>query len=144
MRHVDARDVNFLVDSEYNITCIVDWELAIVTTKEAAFQSPLLLYNLRELYNEGLSTPSEYEKHFAKILQEETKSVELSALAAQKLHFRIDQVMETSPEDGENFIKVFSGWCKAATGAETFDWDLWYRNALEKYDDGGFTPSTLK
>ncbi|KAG6091688.1 hypothetical protein E4U30_006409 [Claviceps sp. LM220 group G6] len=46
--------------------------VAIVTAKGAAFQSPLLLYNLGELYHEGLSTPSEDEKRLAKILQEET------------------------------------------------------------------------
>ncbi|KAG5801501.1 hypothetical protein H9Q74_000384 [Fusarium xylarioides] len=124
--------------------CIIDLELAIVTAKGAAFQSPLLLYNLGELYHEGLSTPSEDEKRLAKILQEETKSDELSALVAQKLHFRVDQVIETNPEDGENFTRVFSGWWKAATGEQAFDWDMWYRNALDKYGDGGFTPSTVK
>ncbi|CEJ95017.1 hypothetical protein VHEMI10520 [[Torrubiella] hemipterigena] len=144
LRHIDSRDASFLVDSEYNITGIIDWELAIVTAKEAAFQSRLLLYNLGELYNEGISTLSEDEKRFSKILQEETQSGELSALAAQKLHFRIDQVIETSPEDRENFTKVFSGWWKAATGEETFDWDIWYQNALKKYGNGGFTHSLTK
>ncbi|KAJ4315182.1 hypothetical protein N0V84_008516 [Fusarium piperis] len=144
LRHVDSRDVNFLVDPDYNITGVIDLELAIVTAKGAAFQSPLLLYNLGELYHEGLSTPSEDEKRLAKILQEEIKSDELSALVAQKLHFRVDQVIETSPEDGKNFTRVFSGWWKAATGERAFDWDMWYRNALDKYGDGGFTPSTVR
>jgi hypothetical protein len=140
LRHIDSRDANFLVDLEYNITGIIDLELAIVTAKGAAFQSPLLFYNLSEVYGEGLSTPSEDEKHFARILQDETQSHELSTLAAQKLHFRVDQVIETDPEDQENFTSVFSGWWKAAKGKQNFDWDTWYRGALEKYDDGGFTP----
>ncbi|KAF4996594.1 hypothetical protein FDECE_12363 [Fusarium decemcellulare] len=144
LRHVDSRDVNFLVDLDYNITGIIDLELAIVTAKGAAFQSPLLLYNLGELYHEGLSTPSEDEKRLAKILQEETKSDELSALVAQKLHFRVDQVIETNPEDGKNFTRVFSGWWKAATGEQAFNWDMWYRNALDKYGDGGFAASTVR
>uniref|UniRef100_A0A0B7JYV9 Aminoglycoside phosphotransferase domain-containing protein n=1 Tax=Bionectria ochroleuca TaxID=29856 RepID=A0A0B7JYV9_BIOOC len=144
LRHVDSRDENFLVDPDYNITGIIDWELAIVTAKGAAFQSPLLLYNLGELYHQGLSTPSKDEKRLAKILQEETKSDELSALVAQKLHFRVDQVIETNPENGKNFTRVFSGWWKAAAGEQTFDWDTWYRNALDKYGDGGLTPSTVR
>ncbi|KAG6065928.1 hypothetical protein E4U32_006765 [Claviceps aff. humidiphila group G2b] len=135
LRHVDSRDVNFLVDPDYNITGIIDLELhvAIVTAKGAAFQSPLLLYNLGELYHEGLSTPSEDEKRLAKILQEEMKS-----------HFRVEQVIETDGEDGKNFTRVFSGWWKAATGEQAFDWDIWYRNALDKYGDGGFMPSTIR
>ncbi|KAL2889320.1 Protein kinase-like (PK-like) [Ceratocystis lukuohia] len=92
---------------------IIDLELAIITAKIAAFQSPLLLYDLGELYHEGLSTPSEDEKHLAKILQEETKSDELSALVVQKQHFGVDQVVETNAEDGENLTR-----------------DMWYRNAL--------------
>lgn len=137
LRHVDSRDVNILVDDDYNITGIIDWELAIFNSKSAAFQSPLLLYNLGELYHKGLSTPSEDEKRLSKILREEKGAVKLSALAEQKLHFRVDQVIETEPWDRQNFVRVFSGWWKVNNGAETFDWDTWYKQAFDKYGDGG-------
>ena len=90
LRHVDSRDANFLVDDDYNITGIIDWELVIITSKGSAFQSPLLMYNLAALFDEGLSTPSEDEKRLSKILREEKGAVELSVLAEQKLHFRVD------------------------------------------------------
>lgn len=137
LRHVDSRDANFLVDDDYNITGIIDWELAIFTSKGSAFQSPLLLYNLGELYHKGLSTPSENEKRLSKILREEKGAVELAILAGQKLHFRVDQVIETDPWDRQNFVRVFSGWWKVANGVETFDWDMWYKQAQDKYGDGG-------
>jgi hypothetical protein len=66
LRHVDSRDANFLVDLDYNITGIIDLELAIITAKGAAFQSPLLLYDLGELYHKGLSTPSEGERRLVR------------------------------------------------------------------------------
>jgi hypothetical protein len=50
-------------------------------------------------------------------------------------------VIETNPEDWKQFVGVFGGWWKAATGEQVFDWDMWHREALEKYSDGGFTPS---
>ena len=137
LRHVDSRDANFLVDNDYNITGIIDWELAILTSKGSAFQSPLLMYNLSELYHKCLSTPSEDEQRFSRILWEEKGTIELSVLADQKLHFRVDQVIETDPWDRENFVRVFSGWSKATNGLETFDWDTWYKQALAKYGDGG-------
>lgn len=137
LRHIDSRDANFLVDDNYNITGIIDWELAIATSKGSAFQSPLLLYNLSELYHKGLSTPSEDEKRLSKILREEKGAVELSTLAEQKLHFRIDQVIETDPWDRQNFVRLFSGWWKVTKAVETFDWDTWYKHALDKYGDGG-------
>jgi hypothetical protein len=140
LRHIDSRDANFLVDDEYNITGIIDWELAIVTAKGAAFQSPLMLYDLVELYNQGLSTPSEEEKRLSRALQKKGLQ-ELSALADKKLHFRVDQVIETDPENRQIFTSVFSGWWKVVNGSEEFDWDTWYRQALEKYGDGGLTHS---
>jgi hypothetical protein len=129
-----------LVDDEYNITGIIDRELAIVTAKGAAFQSPLMLYNLDELYNQGLSTPSEDEKRFSKALQKKGLQ-ELSALSDKKLHFRVDQVIETDPENLQIFTSVFCGWWKVMNGGEEFDWNTWHRQALEKYGDGGFIHS---
>jgi hypothetical protein len=137
LRHVDSRDANFLVDDDYKITGVIDWELAIVTAKGSAFQSPLLLYDLGEFYNEGLSTPSKDEECFSNILSEKGAHG-LSALAAQKLHFRVDQVIETDPWDRDNFISVFSGWWKVSKGVEVFEWDTWNKQALEQYGDGGF------
>ncbi|KAJ3577679.1 hypothetical protein NPX13_g2885 [Xylaria arbuscula] len=138
LRHVDSRDANFLVDDDYNITGIIDWELAIATSKSSAFQSPLLLYNLGELYGEGLSTPSEDEKRLSTILREEKRAVELSGLAEKKLHFRVEQVIDADPWGREQFESLFSGWWRVANEAEVFDWDTWYKKALDMYGDGGF------
>lgn len=89
------------------------------------------------LYNNSLSTPSEDENRFSKILREEQRAVELSTLAEQKLHFRVNQLIETGPWDRQNFMRLFSGWWKLTNGVESFDWDTWYKQALEKYGDGG-------
>jgi len=96
-----------------------------------------MLYNLSELYHKGLSTPSDDEKRFSEILRKEKGADKLSILAEQKLHFRVDQVIETDPWDRQNFVRLFSGWSKASNGMETFDWDTWYKQALDKYGDGG-------
>ncbi|KAH9904425.1 hypothetical protein F4778DRAFT_732416 [Xylariomycetidae sp. FL2044] len=138
LRHVDSRDANFLVDGDYNITGVIDWEVAISTSRGAAFQSPLLLYDLGEFYDDGLSTPSGEEKLFAKILRDEKGAIDLAALAEQKLHFRVDQVIEADPWRRDNFDSVFSGWWRAAHGVDKFDWDTWYKKALDRYGDGGF------
>lgn len=37
--YIDSRDVNFLINAEYNITGVIDWELATITSKSSAFQS---------------------------------------------------------------------------------------------------------
>ncbi|KAF8250678.1 hypothetical protein K440DRAFT_639182 [Wilcoxina mikolae CBS 423.85] len=133
LRHVDSRDANFLVDDGFYITGIIDWELAMIVPKSSAFQSPLLMYNLRELYHEEIYTPSEDENLFAQILRENGRD-DLATLAAQKMDFRVDQCIETDPHD-PNFRKLFPGWWKAVKGVETFYWDCWYKEALEMYGD---------
>lgn len=129
LRHVDTRDVNFLVNEDYKITGIIDWELAIVTFKGSAFQSPLLMYNLGQLYNEGLSTPCDDEKRLVNILQGEKGAVDLAKLAAKKLHFRVEQILEADSYDREGLVGRFTGWWKLISGVETFDWDTWCQQA---------------
>ncbi|KAK2751868.1 hypothetical protein FQN54_008540 [Arachnomyces sp. PD_36] len=135
VRHIDSRDANFLVDDEFNITGVIDWELATVGCKASAFQSPIFMYDLSELYDEGLSTPSADEKRFAAALREKGGD-ELAGLAAQKRFFRLDQCIETDPFNREDFLLLFAGWWKDVKGVETFDWDAWRKDALEKYGDG--------
>lgn len=97
------------------------------------------MYHLGELYDEGLSTPCEDEQRLTRILQEKG-AVNLSILAAQKLYFRVDMVLKTNPNHREDLVGTFQwvveGW-KVANRMETFDWDTWRKQALDKYGDGG-------
>ncbi|KAI9875352.1 MAG: hypothetical protein M1830_008587 [Pleopsidium flavum] len=137
LRHLDSRDANFLIDDDYNITGIIDWELAVLAPKSSAFQSPLLMYNLGEFYQEGLSTPSKDERRFARILREEKGRDDLARLTAQKMIFRFEQCIETDPHEWETFLQLFTGWWKAVTKIPAFDWDSWRMEALESFAQGG-------
>jgi hypothetical protein len=74
------------------------------------------VYYLGDLYRKGLSTPREDEKRLSKILREEKGVGELSTLAEQKLHFRVNQAIESDPWGREIFVGVFSGWWKVSNG----------------------------
>lgn len=137
LRHVDSRDANFLVDDDYNITGIIDWELAISTCKGSAFQSPLLLYDVGGLSSGDVSPPSEDEMRLSRILREEKEAVDLSALIEKKLHFQLEMVIEADPSGREGFEGLLSAWWKAACGAESFDWADWREMMLDVYGDGG-------
>jgi hypothetical protein len=106
LRHTDSRDVNFLINDDFRITGIVDWELSVVTSRKSAFQSPLLMYDLGELYG-GSSYPSKDESRFGSILREEKDDMDLAAIAEQKLHFRIESLLDTDPSTtSKGFLKV--------------------------------------
>lgn len=135
LRHTDSRDANFLVDEDFNITGVIDWELATVVPKASAFQSPLFMYDLTELYDEGLSTPSVEEARFGKVLREKGED-ELAGFAVQKMFFRLDQCVDTDPLVRDQFEELFAGWWMGVKGVGGFDWEDWRKDSLGKYGDG--------
>ena len=137
IQHLDSRDANFLVDDEYNITGVIDWELAIVMPNYSAFQSPLLLFDIGDVYQKGLSTPSLEEAKFADILKEKGHE-DLAKLASQKLGFRLEQCIIEDP-CSRQFIPLFSGWWKLVNPSEEFDFAPWRAAALKKYGHGGLS-----
>ncbi|KAJ8109021.1 hypothetical protein ONZ43_g6252 [Nemania bipapillata] len=126
LRHVDSRDANFLVDDDYNITGIINWELAISVSKASAFQSPLLFYDLNELYHKGISWSSQDEMRLSRILREKG-AAELATLAEDKQHFLVDQLIEADLWEREKFLSLLSGWWMEITAMKTFDWHEWNR-----------------
>jgi len=118
LRHTEPRDVNFWVDDDFNITGITDWELSIVTSKSSAFQSPLLMYSLGELYG-GSSAPSKDEFRLDSILRGKG-ATDLAGLSAGKLPFRIDLVLETNTSN-DDFRGLFGGWWSIINNGKIFD-----------------------
>ncbi|KAI9752046.1 MAG: hypothetical protein M4579_005774 [Chaenotheca gracillima] len=136
LRHMDSRDANFLVDDDYNITGIIDWELAVLAPKHSAFQAPLLMYDLGDVYDECVSTPSLDEQRFVQILSDEKGRHDIAACAVRKFYFRLEQCIETDPHD-PNFTSVFEGWWRLVKGVGTFEWGAWRKDALNEYGDPG-------
>jgi len=138
LQHVDTRPDNFLVDDAYNITGIIDWEFAILAPKSSGLQSPLLMNDLNLQMKEGLSVPSDDELRFSRILRDSNGRDDLAVLAAQKLVLAFEQCIETEPHHW-TFVPTFAAWWRAITGTDSFDWDTWRKEALEKYGDGGMS-----
>ncbi|KAI9055645.1 hypothetical protein LZ554_000589 [Drepanopeziza brunnea f. sp. 'monogermtubi'] len=132
LRHVDSRDVNFLVDDNYSITGVIGWELSITAHKASAFQPPLLMYDVCQLYYEGLSAPSEDEIRFMRELEAHGASI-LAEYAVQKLHFRLEMILETDKNNRDRFVDIFGGWWKLTKGKEVFEWDTGYEEAKREY-----------
>ena len=138
LQHVGTRSDNFLVDDNYNLTSIIDWDFAILAPKSSAFQSPLLVNDLGLLLKEGQLVLSEDELRFTRILREWNKRDDLASLAAQKLFLGFQECIKTDSSHWV-FVQTFSVWWKAVTGTETFDWNTWRIEALDKYGDGGMS-----
>lgn len=60
------KDDHILVDEDYNITAIIDWEFASTESKELAFSSPCMMWPVGEFYD-GDNDLAEAELQFAAI-----------------------------------------------------------------------------
>lgn len=66
LKHFDDKGNHILVDEDYNITAIIDWEFASTESKELAFSSPCMMWPVGEFYD-GDNHLAEAELQFAAI-----------------------------------------------------------------------------
>ncbi|OAR01785.1 hypothetical protein LLEC1_07222 [Akanthomyces lecanii] len=64
LRHYDDKGDHILVDDDYNITGIIDWEWASAEAKEMAFSSPCMLWSVADFFD-GHNALSPDETAFA-------------------------------------------------------------------------------
>jgi|SRR5579859_3486375 len=46
LSHPDTRDCNFLVDDDFTITGVIDWEVSAFVPRDSAFKSPLFMVDV--------------------------------------------------------------------------------------------------
>jgi len=64
LKHYDDKGDHILVDDDFNITGIIDWEFASAETRELAFATPCLMWPVREYY-QGSNELAAEETRFA-------------------------------------------------------------------------------
>ncbi|KAL2867699.1 aminoglycoside phosphotransferase family protein [Aspergillus lucknowensis] len=73
LKHADSKGDHILIDDEYNLTGIVDWEWAYTAAKSAAFNSPVMLLPVADFYN-GENQLGEDELVFAQLLEDKGRA----------------------------------------------------------------------
>lgn len=68
LKHYDDKGDHILVDDDYNITGIIDWEFASAEAKDLAFSSPCMMWPVGDYYD-GLNNLSKDEIEFARIFE---------------------------------------------------------------------------
>jgi hypothetical protein len=68
LKHFDDKGDHILVDTDFNITGMIDWEFASAEPKALAFSTPCMLWPVGDFYN-GKNELSAEEIEFAKIFE---------------------------------------------------------------------------
>jgi Phosphotransferase enzyme family len=132
LKHVDTRDANFLVDDDYTITGIIDWELSFFAPKNVAFQSPLFMFNMSDALANRLNTD---EEMFAHHLEKSGRADLAQFVRNGKRSFLFEMCCASDPFSVSDFKEQLGAfWNIAESKIGTHgSWEAWHIMAQEKY-----------
>ncbi|KAI9650823.1 hypothetical protein NHQ30_000857 [Ciborinia camelliae] len=137
LRHYDDLGSHILVDENFKVTGIIDWEWAYTAPASVAFTSPMMLWDVGEFFN-GHNGLSSSELAFAEMLKQtvdpDSQGLDeyvICGKAIQRLQFILCNGL---PDwDISLYIQNFAALQKALKIDETFEWESWKKAALQKY-----------
>ncbi|PWW74573.1 hypothetical protein C7212DRAFT_365118 [Tuber magnatum] len=142
LRHFDDKGDHIMVDEDFNITGIIDWEGAYTAQKTEAFTSPIALWNSKEFFSER-KTLSNSELEFARLLDgtghegaKHPTNINLGdcvRLGKIFQRFRICVGYTLYDENMENYRKAFMGLLREFAIHDEESWEEWKNFALKKY-----------
>jgi hypothetical protein len=135
LKHADSKSDNFLVDDDFNITAIIDWEWAVTAGPEEAFNTPDFLIPASHFFD-GNITPGPKEIRFAEILEEKGhRDIAQYVRHGRLFHFLSFCSDYNFARDEEGFLLLFKGLRDAAGVDDGLEWEDWKVVALERYKD---------
>lgn len=133
LKHADEKGDQILVDGEFNITGIIDWEWAHTDSKSGAFNSPIVLLSVGDFYA-GVNSIGEDEIFFAKCFEAKGHADLGRIVRNGRLIHRFRFCCGYDLADWEGFLGLFAGLLRAMGITGDFHWDAWKAEALERYE----------
>jgi hypothetical protein len=137
LKHFEDKGDHILVNDEYEITGIIDWEFASTENEHLAFSSPCMMWPVGDFYS-GQNNLSKEEMEFAQILRQKGGDAMYSLLIKGRLYQRFLFFLGGAPADHEDFVCLFDGLRKAAHATDQHSEDIepyerWKEAASKRY-----------
>jgi len=131
LKHYDDKGDHILVDDEYNITGIIDWEFASLEAKEYAFSSPCMMWPVAKFYD-GDNDLAEEEKLFAALF--DRPDLGDAVRRGRRWQRFLFSLGETIPSDMDEFKPLFQGLRQSLAGEEDIEtYEEWKKEALKAF-----------
>ncbi|KAI1334819.1 hypothetical protein F5Y15DRAFT_409415 [Xylariaceae sp. FL0016] len=134
LKHAVDTGYHVLVDDDYNVTGIIDWEWAHTAPPAHAFNSPIGLLPVAEFYD-GANDLGDDEVIFARLLEEKVHKDMADFVRKGRLQHRFIFCWGYDLEDWNGFLGLFQGLRDAVKVDNDLDWDGWRTVALKRYGD---------
>ncbi|KAL7918220.1 hypothetical protein ACQKWADRAFT_304818 [Trichoderma austrokoningii] len=142
LKHADDKGDHILVNADFEIVGIIDWEWCSTASKEEAFSSPCMMWPVAAFYD-GSNELAEEELLLARVFRESGREdlarCVLDGRKVQRLLFALGP-SETVEEGKRTFASLFMG-LKQAFDGQGFEmdqdvedgWEAWKAKALEDW-----------
>lgn len=136
LKHFDDKGDHILVDAEFNITGIIDWEFASAEPKALAFSTPCMLWPLRD-FCEGKNDLCAEEIKFAEIFEargrKDLAKVVRESRKMQRFTFFLGGVPHNQQAFDAYFMGLRNAWSSESEQPSSYeDW----KKAAEKENTG--------
>ncbi|PWI77004.1 hypothetical protein PCL_04198 [Purpureocillium lilacinum] len=133
LKHADDKGDHILVDDDFNVTGIIDWEWAHTAPPEHAFNSPVGFLPVSEFYG-GNTAIGGGEAVFAELLEGRgRRDLAEHARNGRVQHF-FDFCCGYDLEDWDGFLGLFKG-LRCAVGVDAgMEWKEWKAVTLRRYE----------
>ncbi|RDA95140.1 hypothetical protein CP533_1869 [Ophiocordyceps camponoti-saundersi (nom. inval.)] len=132
LKHADDKGDHILVDDQFNITGLIDWEWAHIAPPQYAFNSPTCLLPVAEFYD-GNNSLGDDEIIFSRLLEEKGHSELARFVKDGRVQHRLDFCCGYNLMDWDGFLGLFRGLRDAVGMDNDLDWDDWKAVALQRY-----------
>ena len=135
LKHMDDKGDHILVDDEFRIVGIIDWEWAQITTQSEAFAAPLYLLDVG-LYYTGSNELSREEAEFASVLKRRNETGFAEHVYRGRVAHRLAHCVGGDTGDIEDLPNHFMGLLCAVhpCGNEQKTWEQWRESAVMTYE----------
>lgn len=134
LKHADDKGDHILVDNDFNIAAIIDWEWAYTAPAARAFNSPIGLPPVGDFYD-GSNDLGDDEIVFARLLEEKGRQDLVGFVWNGLVQHRFAFCCGYDLADWSGFLGLFKGLRDAVRADEGLDWDEWKAAALHHYKE---------
>ena len=134
LKHADDKGDHILVDENFNITGIIDWDWANTAPLSHAFNSPLAFLPIADFYD-GKNCLSEDEVVFARLFEEKGHEDLAKVVQNGRLQRRFAFCCGYDLSDWDGFLGLFQALREAIGVGNGIGWNEWKAVALDRYKD---------
>ncbi|GAB7349907.1 hypothetical protein MBLNU459_g0596t1 [Dothideomycetes sp. NU459] len=144
LTHADDKGSHILVDEEFSITAIIDWEWAYTTSATVAFNSPMMLLPVSDFFR-GDTGIGEEEELFAQLLERKGASSLAEIVRRGRLQHQLAFCCNFDLAiSWEDLLGSFQGIRNNLRIDNEYDWDEWRQTALRRYGEDERLQNILK